>query len=83
MKKNSRRLKFIDTVKKFIAGLTIPFGISISFLQEVKEFASDHAGVIILGGLVLGWTAFKYIEFMSRREVDEGRYQIKGEEKYV
>lgn len=79
----SRRLTTVNNVKNFFRGLTLPFGLSLAFLQDVKEFASDHAGLLLLGAAGITWIVFEYLQYLNKNEVAEGRYQVKGQEKNV
>lgn len=85
VKKESRRMSFVSNAVSFTKWLSLGSVISFSTLNEVKSFATDYAAWIILGIAAVAYLTFKYIDFMSAREVKEDRYipsgSIKKEEK--
>lgn len=72
--KASRRLSFFSSFKKFLASLGALSYLSLENFTEVKTFISDNLGLTILVTGIVLWLGFKYIDFLSLREVREGRY---------
>ncbi len=75
--KDSRRLKTLNFMDKFIPTLGLGGVASWSFLNEVKTFVNDNYGWIILGVAASAWLGYKLIKFYSKQEVAEGRYQTR------
>ena len=71
---DSRRLQTQGWFEKIMVSLGLAGGVTWQTLTEVKQFASDHAGMMILGTLVGAWGFSKLISWMSIREYLEGRY---------
>lgn len=76
--KDSRRLKTLNFMDKFIPTLGIGGALSWSTLTEVKAFVNDNAGWIILGTAAVAWLGYKLIKFYSKQELKEGRYKTRG-----
>lgn len=77
--KHSRRISFIKNMKMFLPGLGLTSYFSIDNLTAIKTFASDHTAVILLTVAAAGWVVFKYLDFLSTRELQEKRYQPSGQ----
>lgn len=71
---DSRRMKTQSFFENTAASLGLAGGLSWQFLTQVKTFASDHAGMLILGSIAGAWGFSKLISWMSIREYMEGRY---------
>ena len=71
---DSRRMQTQSFFERTMVGLGLTGGASWATLGEVKAFASDHVGLIILGSLFTAWGFSKIITSMSLREYIEGRY---------
>lgn len=77
IKPKSRRLTFLDNISKFFTFSGVGGLLSFSFLTDVRAFMNDHAGIILLALGAIAWLSFKYLEYVSRQEVAEGRYQVR------
>lgn len=75
--KESRRLKTVNFMDKFIPTLGLGGLISWSTLNEVKAFVNDNYGWIILGVAASAWLGYKLIKFYSKEELKEGRYKTR------
>jgi lysozyme family protein len=78
LKDQSDRYSFADRFNKFWTWLGLGGLLSFSTLETVKEFVQDYWGAILL---VMGFSVFlaiKYIQWMSRKEYKQGRYQPSG-----
>lgn len=74
VKQASRRITFIENVMAFTKWAGLGSLITMTSLNDVKSFVTDNASVIILVLGVGAWLVFKYINFLSEREIKEGRY---------
>lgn len=74
VKQSSRRVSFTDRADKFITWSGLGTLASFSTLQEVRNFVTDNAGLILLGVAAASWLVVKYIKFRSKEEIKEGRY---------
>lgn len=77
-KAESRRITFTERVTGFTKWAGLGSLITMSSLTDVKNFVTDNASIIILIVGVSAWLAFKYINYMSERELAEGRYTPNG-----
>lgn len=78
----STRVAVQNVTKKLYRTAAGAGAVSLTFWEQIKQFASDHTGVIILGLLsivALGWFIMEIIDNKSQKEYDEGRYQPSGE----
>ena len=74
LKQTSRRFIFIERFKQFLASLGGVSYLTMTNISDVKSFVSDHTGTVIFAIAVILWLGFKYIDFLSTRELKEGRY---------
>lgn len=84
--KVSRRLSFFATFKKFLASLGAVSYLTVENFNEVRTFVTDNIGLIVLAVGITLWIGFKYVDFLSLREIKEGRYtpqKLKEEQKDV
>ena len=73
--KDSRRLTTQTWGERTLATLGVGGAISWQTLEQVRSFATDNAGLLILGGLGTVWLGSRLIKWMSYREYKQGRYQ--------
>ena len=78
LKQQSRRFIFIERFKQFLASLGGVSYLTMTNISDVKTFVSDHTGVVIFSSALTLWLGFKYIDFLSTRELKEGRYTPSG-----
>lgn len=76
---DSRRLTTQTWFERSAATLGLGGAISWQTLDQVRSFANDHAGLIILGGLGTVWLGSRLLKWMSYREYKEGRYLPKSQ----
>lgn len=50
------------------------FNVGVSYLNQIKEFASDHKMMLIIGAAVTAWLVFKLIESWSLEDYKNGKY---------
>jgi lysozyme family protein len=77
----SRRLTFQDRFRKFMQTLGLGTVFSFTFLNDVKSFVTDNAGLLLVGLAGVFYVAWRYMEFRSQEEVKEGRYKPSGSKK--
>ncbi len=53
-------------------------GVSISYLNQIKEFANDHKVMLILGAAGATWLIFKLLENWSVQDFQNGTYVPSG-----
>lgn len=72
----SRKLTFLQRLRNAIVGLGASIGAADWFgmLEKAKQFATDNAGVLLLGGAATIWIIFKLVELWSLEDYKEGRY---------
>lgn len=74
---DSRRLSAQRWFERVLVSLGFGGALSWNTLETVKTFASDYAGVLILGLIVTGWLVMRLLGSFSIREYREGRYMPK------
>lgn len=72
--KVSRRLKTQTWGERTLATLGLGGAIGWQTLEQVRSFATDNAGLLILGGIGAVWLVSRLLKAMSYREYREGRY---------
>lgn len=74
----SKKLRFIDHVYKFFTTLGLGGLVSWSTLHEVRQFVSDHSGMIVLGIGAAAYVGFALIKSFATKaaveDYNEGRY---------
>lgn len=73
---SSRKLTILKRLRNAIVGTTSSILAMdwLGMLGQVKDFATDNAGVLIIGGVAVTWGVFKLIEQYSIQDYKEGRY---------
>jgi len=74
LNKDSRRLSAQTWSERVLAGLGLGGVISWQTLEQVKNFAADNVGLLLLGGIGTVWLASRLLKWMSFREYKQGRY---------
>jgi lysozyme family protein len=78
LKQESRRYRFADRFNSFWKWLGLGGIFSFSTLETVRDFCQDYwAAILLVVGFAV-FIAFKYIQYLSRKEYKEGRYQPSG-----
>lgn len=80
--KASRKLTILQRLRNAIVGTTTSVLALdwMGLLGQVKQFATDNAGLFIVGGVAVTWGVFKLIEQYSIQDYREGRYVPSGKE---
>lgn len=73
---NSRKLTVLQRGRNALAALTTTvLGLDYwDLLGKAKQFANDHAGLLLIGGAASIWLVFKLIEAWSIQDYKDGRY---------
>jgi len=66
-------IKITERMDNFLTYLGLPGLMSLTFLKDVKEFATDHAAMLILGIGSAVFVAFKYLKFLNQDRAKKGR----------
>ena len=76
----SRKLTVLQRTRNAVVGTvsSVMAADWLGMLGQVKQFATDHAGLIIVGTAALAWGIFKLIEQYSIQDYKEGRYIPSG-----
>lgn len=79
---NSRKLTVLKRLRNAITSvvssvLALDW---LGMLNQVKQFATDHAGLMLIAGAASVWGIFKLIEAWQLQDYKEGRYTPSGEE---
>lgn len=77
--KDRPALKFTERANGFFTWIGLPSMLSLTMLQDVKEFATDYAAFIILALGGLTYFGVKYIQYQNKETVKLGR--VKKERK--
>lgn len=77
--KASRRLNTQTWGERTFAALGFGGALSWQTLEQVRTFATDHAGLLILGGIGSVWLFSRLLKWMSYREYKQGRYYPKSQ----
>lgn len=72
--KDSRRLQVQSWWQRTLIGLGFGGTVSWQTLSAVKNFVTDNAGWMILGGLACAWCVSLLLSSMSFNEYRQGRY---------
>lgn len=72
---DSRRLTTQTWFERSTAAMGLGGALSWNTLEQVRSFATDNAGLIILGGLSVVFIGSRVLKWMSYREYKQGRYQ--------
>lgn len=78
---NSRKLTILQRVRNAIVA-TVSSVMALDWLEmlgQVKQFATDNAGLLIAGTAATAWLVFKLIEQYSIQDYKDGRYIPSGE----
>jgi len=72
----SRKLTLMQRVRNAIAAVVAAVaGLDYwDLISKVKQFATDHAGILLVGGAASIWLIFKLLEGWSIQDYKEGRY---------
>ena len=76
---DSRRLSTQTWFERTAVALGLGGTISWQTLEQIRSFATDNAGLIILGGLGTVFIGSRILKWMSYREYKEGRYLPKSQ----
>lgn len=74
----SRKLRLADRLQKGILGLGIGGTLSWETLSQVRSFATDNIGLILLGVAGVSYLIFHLIKKHSVEDYNEGRYIPSG-----
>lgn len=75
----SRKARISDVTKKLTVGGGIAATGAWQFLNEVKEFAQDNVGIILLGGAAVFLGVLWLMDNLQWKDYKEGRYTPSGE----
>lgn len=81
---SSRKLTILQRARNAVAALVAAVtGLNwFDLLGQAKEFATDNAGLLLVGGAALTWGVFKLIEGYQIQDYKDGRYTPKNWEKF-
>lgn len=71
--KSRPQIRFTERLNGFFTWLGLPAMFSLTTLQDVKEFATDNAAFLILGLSGAAYIAVKYIQYLNKDTVKQGR----------
>lgn len=73
---SSRKLTILQRIRNAVVGLvTSVLGMDwLGMLGQVKQFATDHASLLLIAGAGSVWAIFKLIEGYSIQDYRDGRY---------
>lgn len=77
---NSRKLTIIDRFKKAVLSIcaTVYGADWMGYLGQIKAFATDNAGILLIGGALGIWLLFEIITRMSVEDYKNGNYTPSG-----
>lgn len=80
----SGKLSFIQKIKNAIVATVTAIMSADWFglLGQAKQFATDHAGILLIGGAATAWVVFKLIQSYSVSEYKQGNYTPDQWEKF-
>lgn len=79
----SRKLRLADRLQKGILGLGLGGALSWETLSQVRSFATDNAGLILLGVAGVSYLVFRLIKKHGVDDYNNGRYVPSGLENEV
>jgi lysozyme family protein len=71
--KDRPALKFTERADGFFTYLGLPSMLSLTFLTDVKNFATDHAAWLLLGIAAVTFISVKYLKYQNQQTVKLGR----------
>jgi lysozyme len=77
----SRKLSFMQRLRGAISGVGIGSYLTWDQLGQLRQFCTDHAGIMLAVGGISVWLIFKVLENMSVQDAQAGRYVPSGDVK--
>lgn len=74
----SKKLTTLQRLRNFFSFSGVAGVFSWSFWTEAKNFIDSHSGIILLGVVAVAFLAFKYVEWKTVEDYNEGRYTPSG-----
>lgn len=74
----SRKIRWSERLRNTFGGLSLAGIFSWNTLHEVRQFATDHAGLILLGLGVSAFLIFQLFKNWGVQDYEEGRYTPSG-----
>lgn len=71
---SSTKLTFLMRLRLFISSLGLGAYLTWENIAQVRQFATDHLGFILLGAAGIVWLISKYVEYKSAKDVVRGNY---------
>lgn len=75
----SRKLTWMQRIRMFIASLGLGTYLTWDTFAQVKTFATDNAGLLLLGAGAAVWLLTKFVTYTTTQDYERGAYTPSGD----